>query len=172
MSDEMRLLVYTFDSAGQANAARADLEALDRTMGEAHGHYAVVQKDAEGVISLREPRDLRQEIAQVAATVAGGVTWFLYTFVGLMGTPPAFMAEHAADETAHRLVRDSGFPDQALYEIGEDLKTGGAAVVAIVPAAEREPLVAELERLGGRLWEHALPSAVAAELKASASPEA
>lgn len=161
----MRLLVYTFDSVGRAEAARAALADLDRRLGERQGHFAVVQKAADGTISLREPRDLRQEIATVAAGVAGGLTWFLYTFVGLMGTPPAFMAEQAADETAHRLVRDSGFPDQALYEIGEDLATGAAAVIALAPAEERDPMVAELERLGGRLWEHQLPAAVAAELR-------
>jgi uncharacterized membrane protein len=170
MSDEMRLLVYTFDSVGRAEAAREALEALDRQLGERRGHFAVVQKGPDGVISLREPRDLRQEIAEVAASVAGGVTWFLYTFVGLIGAPPALMAERAADETAHRLVRDAGFPDQALYEIGEALSAGAAALVAVVPAAERDALVAELERLGGQLWEHALPPAVAAALKAGVPP--
>jgi uncharacterized membrane protein len=172
MSDEMRLLVYSFDSVSRAEAARGALEALDRQLGAQQGHFAVVQRGADGAISLREPRDLRQEIAEVAASVAGGVTWFIYTFVGLIGTPPAFMAEQAADETAHRLVRDSGFPDQALYEIGEALGAGAAAVVALVPAAERDALVAELERLGGQLWEHPLPAEVASALKSGAEPEA
>jgi uncharacterized membrane protein len=171
MSDDMRLLVYTFDSVGRAEEARTALEALDRQIGEQHGHFAVVQKGGDGAISLREPQDLRQEIAQIAASVAGGLTWFLYTFVGLMGTPPAFLAEQAADDAAHRLVRDSGFPDQALFEIGEDLATGSAALVAVVPAPERDALVAELERLGGRLWEHQLPAAVVAELRAGAEPK-
>ncbi|NTU80136.1 MAG: DUF1269 domain-containing protein [Chloroflexales bacterium] len=171
MSDDMRLLVYTFDSMGRAEQARTALEALDQQIGERHGHFAVVQKAGDGTISLREPHDLRQEIAQIAASVAGGVTWFLYTFVGLMGTPPAFMAEQATDEAAHRMVRDSGFPDQALYEIGEDLAAGSAALVAVVPAEERDALVAELKRLGGRLWEHQLPAEVSAELRASAPPK-
>ena len=168
----MHLLVYTFDSAAQAEEARADLETLDRQIGEQHGHFAVVQKDGDGMISLREPHDLRQELAHIAASVAGGVTWFLYTFVGLMGTPPAVLAEQATDEAAHRMVQDSGFPDQALYEIGTALTAGSAAVVAVVPATERDALVAELERLGGHLWEHQLPEAVAAELRASAEPKA
>ncbi|HMQ31443.1 MAG TPA: DUF1269 domain-containing protein [Chloroflexaceae bacterium] len=172
MSDEMRLLVYSFDSVGRAEAARSALEALDRQLGERNGHFAIVQKGEDGTISLREPRDLRQEIAGLAASVAGGVTWFIYTFVGLMGTPPAVLAEQAADDTAHRLVRDSGFPDQALFEIGEALGAGDAAVVALVPADERDALVAELERLGGRLWEHPLPPAVAAELRAGPARDA
>ncbi len=171
MSDDMRLLVYTFDSVGQAEEARADLVALDRQIGERHGHFAVVQKDGNGTISLREPHDLQQELAQIATAVAGGVAWFLYTFVGLMGTPPAFMAEQATDVAAHRMVRDSGFPDQALYEIGEALIVGSAAVVAVVPADERDAIVAELERLGGDLWEHRLPAAIVAELRASAAPK-
>jgi uncharacterized membrane protein len=172
MSDEMHLLVYTFDSADEARSARTALEALDRQLGEQRGHFAVVKRAADGAISLREPNDLRSEIAEIAASVAGGVTWFLYTFVGLMGTPPAFMAEQAADGTAHRLVRDSGFPDQALYEIGTALDAGDAAVVALVPESERTELVAELERQGGQVWSHPLPPAVVAELHAGAPPEA
>lgn len=165
----MRLLIYTFDSAGRAAEARSALERLDRQLGERNGHFAVVRRGEDGAISLREPQDLGQELATVAASVAGGVTWFVYTFVGLIGTPPAVVAEQVADETSRRLVRDSGFPDGALYEIGEELDTGSAALVALVPADERDALVAELERLGGRLWEHPLPPAVVAELRTGSS---
>jgi hypothetical protein len=40
MSDDLRLLVYTFDSAGRADAARAALEAIDQHLGEGTGHVA------------------------------------------------------------------------------------------------------------------------------------
>lgn len=165
MSDELRLLVYTFDNVGRAEDARRALEALDRRLGGASGYIAVVQKSSDGTIGLREPRDLREELSDLAAQVAGGVTWFVYTFVGLMGPQPAVMAERAADDAVHQLVKDSGFPDDALHEIGTELSAGSAAVVALMPQREREPAVAELEGLGGRLWEHALPATVAARLR-------
>ncbi len=165
--EDMRLLIYAFDSADQAGAARVAIEQLDRRLGAPNGHFAVVRREANGTISLREPRDIRQELATVAASVAGGLTWFVYTFVGLIGTPPAIIAEQVADETTHRLVHDSGFPNHALYEIGQALAIGSAALVALVPAVERDALVTELERLGGKLWEHTLPPVVVAELRAS-----
>jgi hypothetical protein len=68
-------------------------------------------------------------------------------------------------------VRDSGFPDTALYEIGTALDAGDAAVVALVPNSERAPLVAEFERQGGQVWSHPLPAAVAAELQTGSAPE-
>ena len=166
MSDDLRLLVYTFDRTAQADAARRALEAIDRRLGRA-GHVAVVQRGVDGTISLREPRDLREELGELASQVAGGITWFVYTFVGLMGPPPAVVAEQLTDDAVHRLVRDSGFPDQALHEIGEALDAGSAAVVALLPEAERAAAVADLEQLGGRLWEHQLPPAVVAELRAA-----
>jgi uncharacterized membrane protein len=124
-----------------------------------------VQRGEDGAISLREPHDLREELGDFASQVAGGITWFVYTFVGLMGPPPATMAEQLTDNAVHRLVRDSGFPDQALHEIGEALGAGSAAVVALLPEAERAAAVGELERLGGRLWEHQLPAEVVAALR-------
>jgi uncharacterized membrane protein len=167
MSDDLRLLVYTFDGAGRAEAARLALEAIDRRLGGEAGHVAVVMRGTDGAISLREPRDLREELGELASQVAGGITWFVYTFVGLMGPPPAVVAEQLTDDAVHRLVRDSGFPDQALHEIGEALDAGSAAVVALLPEAERAAAVAELEQLGGRLWEHQLPPAVVAGLRAA-----
>ncbi|GAB4448661.1 MAG: hypothetical protein OHK0015_53490 [Chloroflexi bacterium OHK40] len=172
MSDRLHLLVYTFDSVSRADAARSALEALDRRLGGARGHVAVVQKRPDGSVILREPRDLREELSSLAAQVAGGITWFVYTFVGLMGPPPAVLAEQLADNAVHQLVRDSGFPDAALHEIGAELSAGSAAVVALLPEAERAAALAELEQLGGRLWEHELPPAVQEGLRALDGPGA
>jgi uncharacterized membrane protein len=171
MSDEYRLLVYTFDSVGRAEQAREAIEALDRRLGGGHGHYAVVQKKDDGTITLREPRNLAEDLGELAAQVAGGITWFVYSFVGLMG-PPAVMAEQLADEAVHRIVRESGFPDTALLEIGEELRAGNAALVALLPEPEADPAMAELEQLGGRFWTHQIPPAVAAQLRAGGGPTA
>jgi uncharacterized membrane protein len=170
MSDDLRLLVYTFDSVGRAEAARSTLENLDRHLGGVQGHVAVVQRQTDGSISLREPQDLREELSDLASRLVGGVTWFVYTFVGLMGPQPAVLAEQLTDDTVHRLVRDGGFPDAALHEIGQELAAGSAAVVALLPEAERGAAVAELEQLGGRIWEHPLPPSVAQALKSWERP--
>ena len=170
MNDDLRLLVYTFDSAGQAEAARSALEVLDRHLGGVQGHVAVVRREADGSISLREPQDLREELSDLASRLVGGATWFVYTFVGLMGPQPAVIAEQLTDDAVHRLVRDGGFPDAALHDIGQELAAGSAAVVALLPDAERGAAVAELEQLGGRLWDHPLPPAVTQALRSWEGP--
>lgn len=168
MNDDLHLLVYTFHAVSQAEAARTALATIDTQLGGSRpGQLALVQKSTDGQISLRETGDSREELSNIVASVAGGITWFVYSFVGLFGPPPAIFADHLADSAVHRLVRDSGFPDQALFEIGEELDAGSAAVIALVSTSERLPFVSELERLGGRLWEHQLPASVVAELRSS-----
>ncbi|MCX7791458.1 MAG: DUF1269 domain-containing protein [Chloroflexaceae bacterium] len=165
MQDDTLLLVYTFDSARQAREAKDAVLDLTRRLGGPQSHVAVVQKRPDGRITLREPGDLREELSEIAATVVGGAAWFVYTFAGMLGPQSATLAGEAANRAVHRLVRDTGFPDQALYEIGQELEAGSAALVALVPVQERDATVQELERLGGRLWEHPLPASVVAELR-------
>ncbi|NWF81025.1 MAG: DUF1269 domain-containing protein [Chloroflexi bacterium] len=165
MSDDLRLLVYTFDSARQAETARGAIQRLTRRLGGLQSHLAVVQKRPDGQISLREPGDLREELSGLAASVVGGVAWFVYSFAGMLGPQSAALASQMADTTVHRLVGDTGFPDRALYEIGAELEAGSAALVALVPAEERDATVHELEQLGGHLWEHSLPGEVVAALR-------
>lgn len=166
MSDVLHLVVYTFDDLGHASEARRALESMERRLGGGRpGPIALVQKSSDGRIRLHEGADLREELSALAGSVAGGLTWFVYTFAGMLGPQPALMAEYMAEDAVHRLVRDSGFSDAALFEIGEALDAGSVALIALVPAADHGPLVAELERFGGRIWQHELPSAIAAELR-------
>ncbi|MBP1465967.1 hypothetical protein EYB53_009650 [Candidatus Chloroploca sp. M-50] len=163
-TENMLLLVYSFTSASRAEAVRYVIETLDRQIGERTGHFAVVMKREDGSISLREPRDFGEELADLTTSLVGGLAWFAYTFVGLMGTQPAAFVERVTSEATRRMVRETGFPEQSLYEIGAELDTGSAAIVGLIPAEERDVLVAELERLGGKLWEHPIPPTIAAEL--------
>ncbi|NJN14962.1 MAG: hypothetical protein HC822_00925 [Oscillochloris sp.] len=168
-SEALRLIVCTFDAAAHPQEAHEAVGTLRR-----HFHadntvrIAVVQRDRDGRIHFEEPGDPREALSDLAATFAGGIAWFVGAFAGMLGPQSAAAAERLTDVAVHRVVRDAGFPDSALYTIGQALHTGGTALVALVPADQVSVIAAELERLGGERHEHDLPPQVVAQLRAGA----
>lgn len=161
----MQLIVCTFNAAAQAERVSEVLVGLEqRDHSVSLGNLAFVRRDANGQISLSERADRREQLGEMLGGMVGAVTDFVYAFVGLVG-PQA--GTYAADETQNavqRLVRDSGFPDEALYTIGERLRAGQSAVVTLARPEAAPAVLAELERLGGTTVQHELPPSVVAEL--------
>jgi uncharacterized membrane protein len=162
----MQLIISTFDMAAQAAEVRRSLEILSRDVQSVHlDRLAIVERSADGQIGLSEHNDWRQLLSSTMGAVAGTVTSFLYAFVGLIGPSTGATAAKTASNVAESLVRDMGFPDDALYALGERLADGQAALIVLIDPAD-EPLVrAELERLGGMITEHLIPPEIAARLR-------
>ncbi len=163
----MQLIIGTFDGASQAEQVRSTLETLSRDVQAVHlGRLAIVERRADGQIGLSERNDWREQIGSAFGAVAGTVTSFLYAFVGLIGPSTGTAVAETTANATESLVRDMGFPDDALYAIGEQLQAGQTALIALIDPAD-EPIVrAELERLGGQIVQHSLPAALVARLKA------
>jgi uncharacterized membrane protein len=161
----MRLIIYTFDAAERADEVKEIIQKLDNQIDAIKlGNIAVVQKSAGGQISFRETRDIRNELSELAGIVAGGVTWLAYAIAGALGPAPGQMAGLDAQNVVATRLRDHGFTDEALYEVGERLGRGQSALIALVRPAEEPIVVAELERLGGTLAAHDIAPELAAEL--------
>jgi uncharacterized membrane protein len=160
----MQLIVCTFSSADGADRVRKVLERLAHADSEHSAHLAVVRKIGEGRISIAEQGDWRGRLSRLSGAMVGGLTDFVYAFAGSLG-PPAGL--YAADETANavsRLVHDSGFPDDALYAVGEQLAAGQSALVALIYPSADPAWLAEIEQLGGRMIAHTLPPALVERL--------
>jgi uncharacterized membrane protein len=161
----MRLIVCAFDAADKADEVEQALEALDRRLETIKlGNIAIVERSADGEVGFRESRDHRNVLSQVTGMAAGAAAWLVYAFAGSLGYQAGPAAYSASYNTAERLIRDRGFLDEALREVGEHLDAGSSALITLVTPDEEPVVVEELERLGGKLIQQEVAPEVYAEL--------
>lgn len=168
-SDGLHLIICVFEAEDvqkRADEVRHTLKVWDRHTDLVRlGNVAVVAKDQEGEVRFRETQDIHQELGSIAGAVAGSVAWFIYTFVGLLGSVAGQTVSHQTQQATAALVGDMGFPDKALREIGIALDRGSFALITLVRPADQELVVNELENLGGTLVQHLVPPHVVAQLE-------
>lgn len=173
MTRPMQLIICTFDATGRAEAVKAAIQAMEERLHSIKlGNIAIVQKTPDGQINFRETKDIGSELGQIAGTVVGGISWFIYAFAGAFGPVAGRLASARTDEFVHRLVGDAGFPDEALYEVGQRLDAGSSALITLVTPEEQPLVVAELVRLGGHIVEHTVAPEIVAQLTQQADSDA
>jgi len=97
----------------------------------------IVEHRNDGKIKLHQP-----SLAGVGA--AGGAMWG--GLIGLIFFAPLFgMAIGAAAGAAAGAVSDSGVDDKFMKRLGEELETGGAALILLIRQANMEKILAEIE---------------------------
>lgn len=157
MSESLQLIVCAFDAATRMDDVTRALKALDQRLHVVQlGNIAIVHKDASGQIAVHESQDPRESISNVASALAGSVAWFLYAFAGLFGPLAQTYTQARVSEAMHLLVRDMGFPDDVLFQIGRQLDAGQSALITLVRSQDREQVVEQLQHLGGTIIEHPL----------------
>ncbi len=165
MSEEMRLIVCAFDAADKAEEVEQALQALDRRLETIKlGNIAIVEKSADGQVTFSETQDHRNVVSQITGMAAGAASWLIFAFAGSLGYQAGPAAYSVSYNAAERVIRDSGFLDDALREIGEHLDAGSSALITLVTPAEEPVVVEELQRLGGKLIQQQSAPELLAEL--------
>ncbi len=165
MANDLQLIICAFDMVGRADEVKKSLKELDDESPTVKlGDIAIVKKDTDGSISFHETGDHRTVVSKVAGAVAGGVAWFVYAFAGSLGNTAGPLVYDDAYNAAQSRLKDAGFPDYALRELGEHLDAGSSALITLVTPDEVELVKIRLEQLGGVFIEHTLPAEVAAAL--------
>jgi uncharacterized membrane protein len=113
---------------GDADAARKGLATIAGALGAGLTQGAVVQKAADGKITFVETKDMSTAQGAKIGGLAGAVLGIIAGPVGVIG---AGALGAAAGSLAAKL-RDSGFPDDQLKGLGDDLSEGQGAIVALV----------------------------------------
>ncbi|MFV9504625.1 MAG: DUF1269 domain-containing protein [Oscillochloridaceae bacterium umkhey_bin13] len=158
----IELIVSAFQSPDAADQAMKEIvEAKKERLVKIHG-AAVVRRDAEGKLHIRERGD-------VSAGMGAGSGAALGAAIGLFGGPIGALLGSgvgaAIGGVASHLI-DTGIPNDRLKQIGEALKPNTSALVAMIEHTWVAELEAELSRAGGDTLAHAVTADIARQLEA------
>jgi len=149
----MEIFIAAYATEQGAGAALKDFQAAQRAGSIDLIDAAVVVHGAEGKVRFEETADPSGKKWAKRGAIAGGVVGLIF--------PPSIIASAVVAGGAGGIwgkIRDKGFKDEDLREIGESLPTGTSAIIAIA----EDRMVEQLERgLAG--YEKIAKHAVSAE---------
>jgi uncharacterized membrane protein len=163
MSDDtVEIFVAAYATEQGAHAALKDFQAAKRAGAIDLIDAAVIVHTAEDKVKFEETADPSGKKWAKRGAIAGGVVGLIF--------PPSIIASAVVGGGAGGIwgkIRDKGFKDEDLKEIGESLPPGSSAIIAIA----QDRMLDQLEQaLGGyeRIARHAVSAEGAAMIVAEA----
>jgi uncharacterized membrane protein len=160
-TDPLQLLLAVFEEEDMAGRALKALKQAKKSHNITLKAAAVVWRDEDNEMHIEETADPDGPRGALAGGALGAV-------IGLVGGPGTAIVGGAAGALVGGLtaeVIDSGIPDRSLQVIGQSLKPGTSAVVAIIDdewAAQTEQILA---KAGARVLTGTLQAVIAEQLQ-------
>jgi uncharacterized membrane protein len=140
--------------------------ALDKLRGiskEGIQNAAVLKVSHDGKLRIKETADLSGGKGMVVGGVVGGV-------IGLLGSSVLWpLGLGAAAGGLASKLRDSGFPDQRLKELGDRLEPNHSLLIVAVAEVSIEPVLRLLKDAGADVVREAIDGKVVEELETAAA---
>ena len=161
----VEIFIATYDTEDGAAAAAKDFKAAQREGAIDLIDAAVIVHTADGKVKFDETADPSGKKWAKRGAIAGGVVGLIF--------PPSIIVSAAVGGGAGGLwgkIRDKGFKDDDLKEIGNSLPPGSSAIIAVA----EDRMVAQLEQaLGGyeRIAKHAVSAEATAAIVAEVDDE-
>ena len=161
----VEIFVATYGTEGGAADAAKDFKAAQRDGAIDLIDAAVVVHTAEGKVKIDETADPSGKKWAKRGAIAGGVVGLIF--------PPSIILSAAVGGGAGGVwgkIRDKGFKDDDLKEIGNSLPPGTSAIIAVA----EDRMVEQLERsIAGyqRIAKHAVSAEAAAAIVAEVEDE-
>jgi uncharacterized membrane protein len=161
----MELFVATYDDEDGAAAALKDFQAAQRAGSIDLIDAAVIVHTPDGKVKIEETADPSGKKWAKRGAIAGGVVGLIF--------PPSIIVSAAVGGGAGGLwgkIRDKGFKDEDLKEIGDSLPPGSSAIIAVA----EDRMIKQLEQgLAGyeRIAKHAVSAEAAAAIVAEVPDE-
>src|SRR5690242_19230440 len=159
----VEVFVAAYNDEGSAAKAMKDFKAMNMEGSIDLIDGVVLVHDSEGKVTFEETADPSGKKLAKRGAIAGGLVGLIF--------PPSIIASGAVVGAAGGIwgkVRDKGFKDEDLKEIGEQLPPGSSAIVAIA----QDKVLERLERgLAGyeKISRHVLSADAAAVVLAEAN---
>ena len=161
----LELFVATYGTEEGAAAAAKDFQAAEREGAIDLIDAAVIVHTADGKVKFEETADPSGKKWAKRGAIAGGVVGLIF--------PPSLIASAIVGGGAGGIwgkIRDKGFKDEDLKEIGNSLPPGTSAIIAVA----EDKMVEQLERsLDGyqKIARHAVSAEAAATIVAEVNEE-
>lgn len=156
----VQLIVAAFNDEGAADKALEALKEYKREKAINILDAAIIRKDADGKLHIKETADMGGGKGAVIGGVLGGV-------IGLIAGPPGVVVGAGIGAAVGGLTAkfvDAGIPDSRLRELGEALKPHTSAIVAILELIWVEQVQAELQKQGADVMTQALKDDISKQL--------
>lgn len=148
MSNDPTLIAVSFDESLMAQELLLAFARLAKQNAIDIEDAAMVTKDADGKISLRQTRD----VMTGRGAASGG---WVGALVGIIGGPLGMLAGGALGAAAGGLfakLRDVGIDDDHMKEMGEQLDRDSAALFVLLNDYDVTAVAMELRRFDGALF--------------------
>lgn len=125
-SSTIELFVASFGSEDEAAAALKDFQSAQRSGAIDLIDAAVIVHTADGKVKFDETADPSGKKWAMRGAIAGGIVGLIF--------PPSIIVSAAVGGGAGGLwgkIRDKGFKDEDLREVGEGLPPGSSAIIAV-----------------------------------------
>jgi len=156
-------VVASFRFEDGASNALSKLKDIGKAQGLGVQNAAVLKVNSDGKLRIHETADMGGGKGMAVGGVVGGV-------IGLFGSAVLWpLGIGAAVGGLAAKLRDSGFPNQKLEELGTRLRPGDSLLVVAVDEAAVEPVSAILKDAGADLIREAIDGQVAEELETAAA---
>ena len=162
MSDvPMQIIVAAFQDENEADQALKTLKEAKKEKLISIDNAAVIRKDEEGKLHIKETADMGGGKGAGIGTLVGGA-------IGLIGGPVGVVAGGALGAVVGGLTAklyDGGFKDDRLRQIGTSLQPGTSAIVAVIEHRWVAELERELAEEGADVTTAALAADIAEQLQ-------
>jgi uncharacterized membrane protein len=166
MNNPVELVVAAFREEERAGEVLGEIQELEKLKFIGVWNAAVITKDTDGKLKLKETAEIKgvRRGAGIGA-IAGGI-------IGILaGGPIGGIVLGAAAGALSGKVIDLGFSNKELKEMGELMKPGSSAIIAVIEHRWVGELEAALDEFGAQIIRQELKDEVAQTIAVGAGPE-
>lgn len=152
------LIVITFDSEEEAGVVRSDLRKVEKQGNISLDDAAVIVKDADGKVSVKNEVDRGVKVGAIGGSILG-------LLLGGLFFPLAGLAIGAAGGALVGSMVDMGVDKKFVKDVTESLTPGSSALFLLVRGGDPNASLAALKPHKGTVYHTSLPTEMEESLR-------